>query len=194
MTTKLLSSLLLSSLLLAACGKSDADKTPAAAKTAEPATKTAEPATKTAEPAMKTETPAPAAALADIDLGKGGAAWQGVQLKGRAGAEVTENGTGGVIVNFADNTLLQIVPEESPDLSGYKAMLASSFKSVTYSVDTPTEVVFKTVTDMGGNMIEGHGFSTVVPVGSMKVSCGSTFDDAATATRMLAVCKSLTKK
>lgn len=146
-----------------------------------------------AAPAPSASTMSPPTALADIDLSKAGDAWKGFHLKGLPDAEVTDNGTGGVIVNFSDNTMVQLNPATSRDVKLFKQGLTANYKSVTYSVDTPDELVFTTVSDMGGNMIEGYGFSIVVTAGDKKVECGSSYDDEATLNRMKDVCKSLAK-
>lgn len=173
-------------LVAGACSKKDGGTTKEAPATT--ASSTA-PTTSAAPPAA----PAAASPTADIDLSKAGAAWKGFHLKGLAGAEVTDNGVGGAVVNFSDSTMLQLNPADNRDVKTLKQALAASAKSVTYAVDTKDELSYKTVTDMGGAPITGYGFSVVVTAGGKKVECGSTYDDEATANRMKDVCKSLAK-
>lgn len=163
-------------LVITACGKKDD-----AAPTAAPAPTAA---------AKPTEAPA---ALADIDLSKAGADWKGFHVKGMPGADVSDNGAGGVVINFKDNTMVQLVPAEPDTLKNFKQGMAANYKSITYSVDSPDELVFTAVSDMGGNLINGYGIQTIVSAGGKKVSCGSSYDDEATAKRMREVCKSLAK-
>lgn len=166
--------------LATACGKKD-DAAPTAGTAS------------AAKPTEAAPAPAPSAALADIDLSKAGADWKGFHVKGLAGAEVTDNGSGGAVINFKDNTMLQLNPFSADDFKNQKQAMAANYKTVTYTTDTAEERVFTAVSDMGGNLITGYGFDTVVSAGGKKVSCGSMYDDAATAQRMREVCKSLAK-
>ena len=86
-----------------------------------------------------------------------------------------------------------LVAAENADRGDLKKALAANYKTINYTVDKPDELVFSTVSDLGGNPIKGYGFSVIVTAGGKKVECGSSYDDEATAQRMEAVCKSLTK-
>jgi hypothetical protein len=166
-------------LVIAACSTKKKDEAPAAGPPAV--------AAKT-EPAA-----APAPALTDIDLGKAGRAWSGFHVKGLAPAEIADDGTGGMIITFSDHTGLQLSPAENRDVKQFKQALARNFKTVTYAVDTPEDLEYTTVSDMGGNLITGYGLSIVVTAGGKKVECAATVDDEATVHRMKDVCTSLAK-
>jgi len=174
----------LTTLSITGCKKDEANKSAPASGPAPVETKAADPA------------PAPAAkpvAVAPISLDAAGAAWKGFTVQGPAGAQVSDNGAGGVVVNFADNTMVQLTPADTFDAKQFKSMLAANAKSVTYPVDTADDLAFVTETDMGGSLIKGYGFNVIVAAGSKKIACGSTYDDQATADRIKAICKSFAK-
>jgi hypothetical protein len=187
MTKNSLSTLLVSTALIAAaaCGKKDSDSGASAAK----ATSGSAPS---AASAPAPASAPPPAAVTDIDLAKAGPGWQGFHVKGPAGAEVSDNGTGGVVLNFPDSTMLQLTVDGT-DMKQFKEVISKNAKSITFSVDKPDEIVWKTVDNLGGADITGYGFSVIVNAGGKKVTCGSSYDDEATAQRMQAICKSLAK-
>jgi hypothetical protein len=183
MMTKNLSLLLLCTLAAAACGKKDSiSGSEAAPKTAAGSA-----------PAAAAAPAAAPAALADIDLGKAGAAWQGFHIKGPAVTDIGDSGSGDVVINFTDNTMVHIAPLETLKMKDFKEREAQFAKSVTYSIDTPDEIMFKTVENMGGQDVVSYGFTTISTVGGKKVSCSASFDNEEIVKRLETICRSLAK-
>ena len=183
---KLTALVALTTLSITACKKDEAKSAPPSS--------TETTAAKPADPAPAAPAAAKPATLEAIKLDAAGADFKGFTIQGPAGgADVTENGTGGAIVNFKDNTLVQFLPADAMDQKEFKKALALNAKTVTYTVDTAEDLSFVTETDMGGTIFKGYGFSVVVAAGPKKFTCGSTYDDQATADRLKAVCKSLAK-
>jgi hypothetical protein len=144
-------------------------------------------------PAAKSADPGPAAKASAISLDAAGAAWKGFTLQGPSGATVSDNGAGGAVVNFADNTMVQLTPADDFDVKTFKSILAANAKTVTYTTDTADDLTYVTETDMGGSLIKGYGINVIVSAGGKKATCGSTYDDQATADRIKAICKTLAK-
>lgn len=179
MRNVLLPTMVLSSLALTAgCSK----------KSDEPAAKATESASD--KPAAK---PADKAA---VDLSPAGAAWAGFSVQGPSGAQVNEDGAGGVNVTFSTYGISLSQELNLPTYKdGLKFGAETTKGKLVYSVDKPDRIEFTTETTAEtGAVLKGYGFAYYVEAGGKKIGCSATVDSEQQANAAKAVCNSIAKK
>lgn len=137
--------------------------------------------------------------LVTLDLGSAGEVWVGVTARAAAGATVTGDGGGGVLIVLAPGrpVVLSTAPGAIADQRlGATVAARATEGTITFDTDTPREIAYAIqLDDVDDNALRTRGFATTITLGPRSVACSyATARDDRELAAARAVCTSLARR